>query len=504
MITHIPQFLFFASWMIIFALVRPAMVRDYEGRRLPTNLKARVIIAFMYVLIYATLVVGLALFGQILEPILDKVPKFESLLKSLDLAAPFYAFFTLSALWQIHFFSEIDRAFLVSLHTSRNFQDNVDLLSSNLLVCEFVPSKQELNRYLDELNQQGVHITDTEGDRVGRIIVHNWRKVSTLLRLIKLWNEDEFRALSTDDMETYEDLHISHRRKTTLALDIIKLLEQAGKETDSGNLFSTLQKVLKKAPDLRLPEAIEAYLESTLSGQAGAGSTLTGQAGAGSTLSIELTPDQFASYVHQIEQYFESEYRSMLQEAALLAARSIVLSGSARFGRLQQLKEVGCGGIGYFSHVSVDRMIWIFLSSSLVGYLIMVHGIGGNSRAGLARFAITMAVAALVGAVVGSARVNARSAEPRWTVYVAAGLFSSILYLGFTALQNAVINDFLSTPAETLDWEKLLPARSVPFSILQLTTTVAIAYLARHNNWHVELKHLSKLNAFMERFIDGI
>jgi hypothetical protein len=220
---------------------------------------------------------------------------------------------------------------------------------------------------------------------------------------------------------------------------------------------------------------------------------------------VELSAEQFLGYVHQIESYFQAEYRTLLQQMAQLTSKSIVLSGAARVERLEQLKTTGFAGIGYFNYVSVDRLLWIFLLAAFGGYLVMFYGVGGGNPQGLARFAVTMAVAGLIGGIVGSIRSYARASEPRWDVYLGAGLLSVGLYLGFTVLHNIALKGLpVAGDATGPLWTELLPPRSIPFSLLHLTLTVAICYFARQKSWNLLPGSLDHFNRYFDRIIDGV
>jgi len=505
------QFAFFGACILIFALLRPAMVRDYDGRRLPANLQSTSIIAIMYLSTYAILVLVLIFFANVINDVPRMIPQAGGLLRSLQtihLAAPFYAIATLGALWQIPFFSEIDRAFLISLHNSRNFRDNTLLLTHHLAHCEFHPSTVERSHYEDELNQLGVYFRDNEGKQIERVIVHNWRKVSTLIRMVQSWNEDASRVLSSDDMKQFVELEMSHRRKTMLALEIIRFTQQIGKDTDPTAMLSNLRELLAAGSSVQMPESVEAYLREKL-----------GQSSEQKLQSpIELSAEQFNNYVHQIEKYFEAEYRTLLQQIALLTARSVVLARSVREARLDQLKAAGFVGIGHLSHVSVERLISSFFAAMFGGLLIIYFGLSGALPArnlpGCEReaelwivsgFAVTLAIAGLIGAIVGSSRANARSTEPRWEIYLGAGLLAAASQISFTVLIKPVLMKLMyemhvmscgDIPPSPIGW-------SIAFSLQHLAICISIAYLARQKSWHLLPAGLSQFDRYLMRAVDG-
>src|ERR1700730_13808157 len=121
---HLEQLALFTTLILWWALMRPVMVRDYDNRKLPPNPAARIIVAFMYVLIYLVLAFTLDRFGKSTLPFLTPVPFVESFVRSIEKQAPLLALVTLGGLWQIAFFRELERALLVSLHSTRHLRSD--------------------------------------------------------------------------------------------------------------------------------------------------------------------------------------------------------------------------------------------------------------------------------------------------------------------------------------------------------------------------------------------
>jgi hypothetical protein len=71
----------------------------------------------MYLLIYATLAVTVQFFTNPIKSLLKDLPLTSNFFGSVHLTAPFYAIAVLGALWQIRFLKEIDRVFLIALHS---------------------------------------------------------------------------------------------------------------------------------------------------------------------------------------------------------------------------------------------------------------------------------------------------------------------------------------------------------------------------------------------------
>ena len=82
---HLEQLALFTTLILWWALMRPAMVRYYDNRKLPYKPAARIIVALMYVLIFLVLAFALDGFGEGILPHLTKmVPFVEPLAKSME------------------------------------------------------------------------------------------------------------------------------------------------------------------------------------------------------------------------------------------------------------------------------------------------------------------------------------------------------------------------------------------------------------------------------------
>src|SRR5262245_7603291 len=131
----------------LFAVVRPTTIRDYDNQRLPYNPTARVIFVLLYVLIYVALAIALYVSGQTITRVLELLPYASSYIKSLadqiTLGAPVVAFVALGGLWQIPFIKEMERAFLITLHSTRHLHNDIQLLSQRLVSGVFDPPASE-------------------------------------------------------------------------------------------------------------------------------------------------------------------------------------------------------------------------------------------------------------------------------------------------------------------------------------------------------------------------
>jgi hypothetical protein len=223
---------------------------------------------------------------------------------------------------------------------------------------------------------------------------------------------------------------------------------------------------------------------------------------------VKLSAQELRNSLYQIQGYFEAEYDILLQRLAELAAKSTVLAGAAGAERLDALKTAGFLGLGRIDRISLDNVLWLFLVATAGGFLIRyISNIGDIGTAPgqtnpevLARFALTMAIAGLIGAIVGSIRRHARASIPPWSVYFGAGLAAAFLYVGIIMAHDLLRELFELKPPEGRPLFSVV--RSMPWSLLPLMLTVAICYLARLKSWS-EFLRLGTYGSYLDRVIDG-
>jgi hypothetical protein len=226
-------------------------------------------------------------------------------------------------------------------------------------------------------------------------------------------------------------------------------------------------------------------------------------------LTVRLSAQELRNCLHQIQGYFEAEYDILLERLAELAAKSTILAGAAGADRLDALKAAGFLGLGRIDRISLDNVLWLFLVATGGGFLIRyISDIGDIGTAPgqtnpevVARFAFTMAIAGLIGAIVGSIRRHARKSFPPWSVYFAAGVAAAALYVAIIMADDLLKEILGIEPQAGRPPFSLL--RTVPWSLLPLMLTVAICYLARLKSWS-ELLRLGTYGAYLDRVIDGI
>jgi hypothetical protein len=485
----------FTLAIALFALLRPSMVRDYDNQPLPYNPTARVIFVILYVLMYAALAVALYVSGQTVARFLELLPYVKSLADQVTVGAPVVAFVTLGALWQIPFIKELERAFLITLHSTRHLHNDIQLLSQRLAGGVFDPPAAERTLNLNLLKKYGVFVKDDDPGPVDIMTINNWRKVSSLLRLLRVWNEDRTSILNAEDRRLFDKIQTAHDRKTQLAMTIIRMTRQAPNGTETSKLLVDLMQRLSGSVPINRGDLseVEARAKSVL-GDGVQGGTLP---------PVRLTPEEFRACLNEIIGYFEIEYDILVQQLAQLVAKSTVLAGDKASERLEQLKGIGFSGLGRIERISLDVVLWLFLVATFGGFLVVYipnMGQATNPQA-LARFAFSMSIAGLIGALVGSVRRHTRAINAPWTRYFAAGLVAAALYVGFTLVHN-LINEILQIPLASGQRPFSLED-TMTWSLLPLMLTVAIAYLARVTSWS-RLPALGQFNPVVERIIDGI
>lgn len=483
----------FTLAIALFALIRPTMVRDYDNQPLPNNATARVIFVILYVLMYVALAVGLYLSGQTVAQFLPPLPYVKSVADQMTTGAPVVALVTLGTLWQIPFTKELERAFLVTLHSTRHLHNDIQLLKQRLVGGVFDPPATERSLNLNMLKKHGVFVRDDDPGPVEIMTINNWRKVSSLLRLLRVWNQDRVSVLSDEDRRLLDRIQTAHDRKTLLAMTIIRMTRQSPEGTETTKMFAELMQRLSISAQLHRADLGE--MEERAKSILGEGSRAALQP-------VRLTQDEFRICLNEIVGYFEIEYDILLQQLAQLVAKATVLAGDKAPERLQQLKEIGFSGLGRIERISLDVVLWLFLVATFGGFLVVYIPNMGHvtNPQGLARFAFSMSIAGLIGALVGSVRRYARALYAPWTVYFLAGLLAAALYIGFTLVHN-LINEILQIQRGPEQRPFSLPD-TITWGLLPLVLTVAIAFLARVRVWS-ELPQLGEFGPIAERIIDG-
>lgn len=419
----IPLFVLCTTLVIAWAIYLPTTVRDADKRKLAPNVPARLLFLFLYVLVYAALVAAFAFGGKQMVEWIDigETSIWHTVLKAFEGQAPLLAVTVLTFLHSISYFRELEHGLIIWLHSALYLKGDIQTLALHLRKCSFSPSPVEREKNVTYLREFDVYVDDTDTSALQLEAVAAWRKTSTLLRLIRLWNPGRNDILDERDMNLLGDIEKAHARKTRLAMDIIRMLRHKERGTVSAEALTNLAMMLANASHRDRSEVaeIESRLKSAIARE-----DETAPIGT----PLHLSAREFQQHLSQIESYFRVEYSLLLQQAADLAAKSVVLAGDDASMRLEQMKAIGFGQLGHVETINFDRILWVFFAISLIGFLIIFFwprtpGSGFNIQPDLmARIAFVTSLATLTGAIFGSNRRLANRQSTPWSAYLAAGL----------------------------------------------------------------------------------
>lgn len=509
----------------LWAVFRPDLVRDNDGRRLPSSITARVtftiLFVFGYLAVAASFLFGGFIFVKSMSSLTGFAPKF---LEEFDNQALVLALFACFGLYSFAPFREIERNVLSWMHDTRHLRADLKALAEHLEEGAFHASADEQNRNLKSLEALEVYITDNDTRGINIESVIAWRKTASLLRHVREWNAAEPRALSHEDMDLLGDLEGAHTRKTRLAVDIIRMLDSSSRE--SGNTADAISAV----SDM-LASASHANRPGVARMEAAAQVKLEGDPASASERPVRITSGQLQEYMKKIEGYFLVEYRLLLDSVAKLAAKSIVHAGDAADSRLDELKAVGFAGLGSIRPLSAHRILWLFVSVAVGGFLIYYYlwydaviervrtlpgrsftsdqlaAVGQNMLIGIGFFVTTIAFAALIGALFGSSSTNARGRETPWAKYLFAGLIAMAIYLMMQLIREVVLHATGLAPVAAMTGADQWASRikmSAPWSVLPFLIAATICWLARQRPWQPPRVLGESITITLQRLLDGV
>jgi hypothetical protein len=490
----VPTVLVMVVIVAVWAFILPINVRDADRRRLPPNVIARVLFIFLYVILYLVLVAGIALGGDAIGNVVG--PDFKTILNAVKGKEAWMAITVLAALHSIAFFRELENSLIIWLHSARHLNVDTLALANHFHECSFDPTAAEQQKNLNSLREFDVYVTNTTANVLHLEAVNAWRKTSSLIRALREWNDTaETSVLNRDDLKLLDQLENAHRRKTRLAMDIIRMLELVERGGVSSGAMSNLAGELTSASHQDRDQITE--IESRLS------EAMLGE-NEGSRTPVRMTAYELQHYLTKIESYFRVEYRYLLQQVAELAAKSIVFAGDEAPQRLEQMKSVGFGQLGRIERINFDRILWVFFAISLGGFLILFLGTGqmrGGNAELYARIALVMALAALVGAVCGSNRkIQMRPITP-WTHYLIAGVIAAGMFVLVhgTAMMLRSIGEV--APAAIPQTPQPGFFDILPWAVSPFFLAVAICWLARLPHWP---RIVGVSGGSAERIFDGL
>lgn len=496
----LPALLFFMAVIIFWATIRPSMIRDYDNHRLPPHHPtAKFLYVVLSLMTYVVLVVAFHSFSDAAIKISASIPFVDRLVSSFQDQAPLLAAGTFFGLLQIGFLRDIERHTLVWLYSARHLHRDVQELSGHLQRGVFVPSDDEKAKYRDEVRRHGVFVLDgTAGPAAGPVTLGNWQKVGTLLLLLREWNANARGLLNDNELKTLTEAETTHERKTVLALAIVRTVERAthvGVATETLNELLGMLTATSHIDRTRIAE-VEVRARALLNGEAALNAP-----------PLRLTSDELTRHVAQIEGYFRIEYQMLLEQAATLTAKSVILAGERAPERFEQLKAAGFSGLGRIEPINFDRILSLFIAIFLGGFVVLFIGNVGKTGSppawdAIARFSLVMAIAALIGANVGSNRRYQRRRSTPWGIYATAGLAAATVHFGITVLWD--LGRAYLVEAKVLNYTQPKPLiEMLPWTLLPALMTIAICRLARFEHYPF-VPAAATWRGEADRILDGV
>ncbi len=467
---------------LVFALLRLHQIRDSQGERLPPSFPAKTFFLLTHLFIYGVIVFLFVVSPEILKgtsSITDGSP-FEPFLQQV----PLLSVAALGLLFSLPQVKELENNYAIFLHSAQHRSIDEDRLSEHLISCAYNPSEQERRQNDNYLHQFNLYITDRDNSLVKLTSAEAWRKVNAILRQLRGSDNWTHQILSAADRKEIEHLQLAHRRKTALAVSIVRILSELESEAENSSKLAHVRDLLTRTahgdPE-RVSEA-EDLARTIIETDTGAWQA--------QAKPIRITERQLMHYLSQIQDYFLVEYTLILQRLSRLAAKNVIRAGDLAEKRLQDLKAAGFEGLGALENVTFDRVIWILILtwSLTFGLLSLRSCFTGTGTLPQVIIAISssFALSALIGSVWGSRRSLAEQRITPWASYLGAGLIAAG---GFFIVHSV---RFLLDPGHAL---KILHrvtenptflhhlVNIAPFALSPFLTTVAICRLARVRKW---------------------
>ncbi len=521
-----PVIIFGVAVTFIWGFVWSGFMRDEEQQPLPSSFAAKLFFALSLCVIYIALVVGGFAAPEILRNF--QLPGLSDLPESLIRQIPLFAIILMGAVSSFPQIKQVAQRYAILLHNAQYRHNDEIVLQRHLESCNYIPTSDELSANIDYIRQFDVYITDRDSASLNLEAVGAWRKVSSLLRMLDEECRSRQSILSAAERESVVRLQEAHRRKTQLAMNIVRMIEHIDANS---NVDQTVKQVATQLGEVshRDRESVGASEETVrqIVNRLDFG-PMPGKTQA----PLRLSMKQMNEYLNKIERYFLAEYQIILQETARLAAKIVVRSGDEAAERLARVKAIGFISLGNIQRVNFDNVIWVLVTSFLLAFggLTLLFTILGRpvNTSLVSSIALTVSLAALVGAMWGSRRSLVERQGIPWASYITAGLVGVAAFcivhgtrflvdsrelLG--ALANRLSDDMpkyvsmniISPEAAQyfsreliLDWTLLNYLWEIlPWATSVLFLTVGICWLARVPEWS-----WAKGNATYERITDGV
>jgi hypothetical protein len=505
-----------AALAALWAGFRPDMVRDNDGRRLPPSVSARLTFMLLFVVGYLSITAVLHFLPYFVKHMRLIAGPVANILAKDNI--PIYCLLLLFSGYSIAPVRELERSLLSWMHSTSHLRDDIQALVDHMQNCELHLSPEEQRRNLALLEDLEVYVIDGDTARVSLASVTAWRKTALLLRHVRAWNAEEPRVLNREEMQVLDEIEKAHGRKTRLAMDIVRMLEGLREGGDPAKALTAVTDILARASHGNRQGVAE------LEARAQASLERTGERGADRP--VRLSSSELQDYLKKIEGYFHVEYRLLLDRVSRLAAKSIMRAGDLAPERLEVLTASGVQGIGKINPISTNRILWLFLSVAVGGFLIYyvvwypavlerlraLHNItdpqtlllqGRSFLIGISVFVTCMAFASMVGALFGSSPAHARASDTPWGRYFVAGLVATVAFFLLQIVREFMILGLNLTKAPLTAVDPVARMVGVaPWFVLPFITAFAICWLARQRHW--TLGSNESLAATVERVMDGV
>lgn len=519
LIIHFKEFsgtiLFGVGLTLIWSFFWPGWIRDDEGQALPRSSLARATFALSMGLLYLALVsaaflapaffAGLQLPSlQFLVELVEQTSGGDTGLKGLLKHAPFGVLILMGVLYNIPQVKEMFERWAYFLHASQYSKGDERLLQEHFQRCDFDISDAEVGLNQDYIEQFDVYVIDNDSQLIKDRTLDIWRKASALLRFVRKDLDGESPILGKRERAEVEALEEAHRRKTQLAMNIIRVLDQMERTSEEGRRVARIASALSDAPHRDRDAVIQA---EELAQHIAAAEAQAAQDGF--QRPVRLSSRQLGEYISQIGSYFFKEYQIILRDAARLASRAIVRAGDEAPARLDTARYSGFEGLGQIERASFDTVLWTLMmtwATVVMSFVAASFAMGREMQLSLiVSIAMTVAIATTIGSMWASRRVLVERRTTPWSSYLAAGfaavaMFCVVHAIRFSWNPAAAVERIAERTPSAESWT--LPVflfQILPFSIGLVFLVAGICRLVRVPSWS-----WTGGSALKERLTDGL
>jgi len=520
-----PTIMFGIAVTFVWGFVWAGIMRDEENQPLPSSFAAKLFFALSLSVLYVSLVVVGFLAPEIFQQL--KFLGLNDLPESIVRQIPLFVIIFMGALYSLPQVKDIAQRYAILLHNAQYRYNDEVILQRHFQVCNFAPSEEELTNNIEYIRQFDVYITDRDHASLKLDAVGAWRKVASLLRLLEDECRNDHSVLSAVEREEVARLAEAHRRKTQLAMNIVRMVEHLDAHQ---NVDQNIRQIAAQLGNVSHLDRDRVVSSEELAREILNQLELSGPSGQPQT-PLRLSMKQMNEHLSKIERYFLTEYQILLENAAKLASKAIIRAGDRAPERLAEIKKIGFAGLGEIQRVNFDNVIYVLMTTFALAFggltlLFTVLGRPINTSL-ISSIALTVSLAALIGAMWGSRRSLVERQKTPWSSYIAAGLVG---VLGFCIVHGTrfILNGqetlegwaerFSKSAATYVDLGLIKPEdvtqytreaildwglfnymwEILPWSVSVFFLTVGICWLARMPEWP-----WARENTLYERLTDG-